>query len=170
MALPLVILAALSLVGGALNFPWHASWTPLKWLAPVFGSRLFDAHQSSGLQWTLGIVDAVVAVIGLAVAIPLWTKRPDRPELEPAVLQRSYYLDDIYDATISKPGQALARFNATVVETKVIDGAVNGVARLARGVGGGVRRVQTGFVRQYALGIVLGAVALLAYMAARAVS
>ena len=49
----------------------------------------------------------------------------------------------------------------------VIDGAVNGVARLARGAGSGLRRIQTGFVRQYALGIVLGAVALLAYMLTR---
>ncbi|HLX89408.1 MAG TPA: hypothetical protein VKR22_13255, partial [Acidimicrobiales bacterium] len=170
MALPLVILAALSLVGGALKLPGHLSWTPLTWLGPVFGARLYDAHQSGTTQWVLGGVDTVVAVIGLAVALPLWTTRPDRPELEPAVLQRSYYLDDIYDAVISRPGQAFARFCATVVDTRVIDGAVNGVARLARGAGGGLRRAQTGFVRQYALGIVIGAVALLAYMAFRAVS
>ena len=170
MALPLVVLAALSLVGGALKLPWHPSWTPLGWLGPVFGGRLFDAHQSGATQWVLGAVDTVVAVIGLAVALPLWTRQPDRPQLEPAVLQRAYYLDDIYDTLISKPGQAFASFCATVVETKVIDGAVTGVARLARGAGGGLRRAQTGFVRQYALGIVVGAVALLAYMAFRAVS
>jgi len=55
-----------------------------------------------------------------------------------------------------------------VVESKVIDGAVNGVGAALRSLGGGLRRVQTGFVRQYALFIVLGAVALLAWMASRA--
>ena len=170
MALPLVVLAVLSLVGGLLDLPWRPSWTPLGWLAPVFGTRLYDAHQSGATLWVLGAVDTVVAVIGLAVALPLWTARPSRPELEPTFLQRSYYLDDIYDAVLGRPSQAVARFCATVVDNRVIDGAVNGVARLARGAGGGLRRAQTGFVRQYALGIVIGAVALLAFMAARAVS
>ncbi|HUY63888.1 MAG TPA: NADH-quinone oxidoreductase subunit L [Acidimicrobiales bacterium] len=168
MALPLVVLAALALVGGLLNLPWHPTWAPLRWLGPVFGARLFDAHQSGATQWVLGVVDSAVALAGLAVAMPLWTRRPDHPALEPAVLQRSYYLDDIYDAVIGKPGQALARFSADVIERRVIDGAVNGVGRLARATGGGLRRAQTGFVRQYALGVVLGAVLLLAYMATRA--
>src|SRR5579884_2150130 len=161
MALPLVVLAILSFVGGLLNLPWHPSWAPLRWLGPVFGARLYDAHQSGATQWVLG-------VLGLAVAFPLWTRRPERPALEPAVLQRSWYLDDIYDALIGRPGQAMAAFTATVVENRVIDGAVNGVGRLARLAGTGLRRVQTGYVRQYALGIVVGAVVLLAFMASRA--
>ncbi|HUY21351.1 MAG TPA: NADH-quinone oxidoreductase subunit L [Acidimicrobiales bacterium] len=168
MALPLVVLAALALVGGLLHLPWHPSWDPLGWLRPVFGTALFDAHQSSGTRWALGIVDSVVAVTGLAVSFPLWSRRPDAPALEPAVLRRAYFLDDVYDALIGRPGQAFATFCATVVEARVIDGAVNGVGRLARATGGGLRRVQTGFVRQYALGIVFGLVVLLAWMASRA--
>ncbi|HML00629.1 MAG TPA: hypothetical protein VK428_10605, partial [Acidimicrobiales bacterium] len=87
---------------------------------------------------------------------------------EPAVLQRSYYLDDIYDAVIGRPGEALAAFSATVVDTEIIDGAVNSLGRLAAVCASLFRRVQTGFVRQYALGIVVGAVGLLAFMAFRA--
>ena len=71
---------------------------------------------------------------------------------------------------IGRPSERVARFSATVIDTKVIDGAVNGVAGLTRLVGRGLRRVQTGYVRQYALGVVLGLVALLAWMASRAVS
>jgi NADH-quinone oxidoreductase subunit L len=168
MALPLVVLAVLSFAGGVLLLPWHPSWTPLGWLGPVFGARLYDAHLSGTTEWVLSVVDAVVALIGLGLAFPLWSSRPERPELEPEVLQRSYFLDDVYDALIGRPGQALAAFSATVVDTQVIDGAVNGVGRLARQVGTGLRRVQTGFVRQYALGIVLGAVVLLVFMATRA--
>jgi len=114
------------------------------------------------------VVDSVVAVAGLAVAFPLWSRRPEAPRLEPAVLQRAYFLDDVYDAVIGRPGAAFATFCATVVDTKVIDGAVNGVGRAARAAGGGLRRIQTGYVRQYALGIVLGLVVLLAWMATRA--
>jgi len=170
MALPLVVLAVLAFAGGALHLPWHPSWNPLGWLGPVFGPALYQAHQAAGTQWTLGVVDAVVAVVGLSVAFPLWSRRAERPELEPAALQRAYYLDDVYDAVIARPGQAFARFCASVIEVRVIDGAVNGVGRLTRAAGGSLRRVQTGYVRQYALGIVFGAVLLLAWMISRAVS
>jgi NADH-quinone oxidoreductase subunit L len=170
MTLPLVILAALAIGGGALHLPWHPSWDPLAWLGPVFGTTLFAAHQSTATQWLLGVVDAVVALAGVAIALPLWSRRVVVPVLEPTTLRRAYFLDDIYDALIGRPGQAFARFCATVIDTQVIDGAVNGVGRLARAVGGGLRRVQTGFVRQYALGIVLGVVGLVAWMAVRALS
>jgi NADH-quinone oxidoreductase subunit L len=86
------------------------------------------------------------------------------------VLRRAYYLDAIYDAVIARPSLAFARFCATVVEARVIDGAVNGVGRLTRAAGGSLRKVQTGYVRQYALGIVFGTVVLLAWMLSRAVS
>jgi len=170
MAVPLVILAVLAVGGGALHLPWHPSWNPLAWLAPVFGTGLYEAHQSTAAQWLLGTVDAVVALAGVAVALPLWSRRVEVPALEPGVLRRAYFLDDIYDALIGRPGQAFARFCATVVDTEVIDGAVNGVGRLARASGTGLRRLQTGFVRQYALGIVVGVVGLLAWMAVRALS
>jgi NADH-quinone oxidoreductase subunit L len=168
MALPLAVLAVLAFAGGVLNLPWHTGWSPLGWLTPVFGGALYEAHQSVGTLWVLSVVDGVAAVVGLGVAFALWTRRAERPELEPAVLQRAYYLDDIYDAVIGRPGQAFARFCATVIEMKVIDGAVNGVGRLTRAAGGSLRKVQTGYVRQYALGIVLGGVALLAWMISRA--
>jgi NADH-quinone oxidoreductase subunit L len=166
MALPLVVLAALALVGGLLDLPGHLSFDPLGWLAPVFGGALYQAHQSPGTQWVLAVVDAVVAVGGLGASYVLWSRRVDIPALEPVVLQKSYFIDEIYDTAIGRPAEGFARL-AAVFDSQVIDGAVNGVARLARGAGGGLRRIQTGFVRQYALGIVIGAVALLAYMLTR---
>src|SRR5580704_16240213 len=164
MTLPLVVLAVLALVGGLLNLPGHLSFDPLGWLAPVFGSALYDAHQSGSAQWVLAVVDAVVALAGLGIGYRVWSQRTDDPALEPVVLQKSYFIDDIYDTAIGRPSEAFARFTATVIEAKVIDGAVNGVARLSRGAGDGLRKIQTGFVRQYALGIVIGAVALLAFV------
>ena len=168
MVLPLVVLAVLAFAGGILHLPWHPGFDPLGWLGSVFGAALYNPHQSAGTQWTLGVVDSVVALIGVGMGLRIWTHRADVPRLEPAPLQRAWYLDDIYDALIGRPAQAVAAFCAGVVDTKVIDGAVNGVARLSRATAGGLRRVQTGFVRQYALGIVLGLVVLLAWMATRA--
>jgi NADH-quinone oxidoreductase subunit L len=167
MALPLVVLSVLALVGGLLELPGHhPSFDPLGWLGPVFGSALYQSHQSTGTLWTLAIVDAAVALVGLGLSYSIWSRRSAHPALEPVVLQKSYYIDDVYDTVIGRPAEGLARFSA-VFDNKVIDGAVNGVARLARGAGGGLRKIQTGFVRQYALGIVIGAVALLAYMLTR---
>jgi NADH-quinone oxidoreductase subunit L len=170
MAVPLVVLSVLAFFGGALSLPWHPTWDPLRWLGPVFGSNLYSPVQSAGTKWVLAVVDAVVALVGLGVALPLWARRPQRPALEPPVLRRAFYLDDVYDATLGRPSEGFARFAAVVVDDRVIDGAVNGAGRLVRAAGGALRRVQTGFVRQYALGIVLGAVALLAWMASRALS
>ena len=163
MGAPLVVLALLSFLGGLLL----VGWAPLHWLAPVFAGRLYDDHLSLASQWILGVVDAAVALVGLAVALPLWSRSPVHDRLEPEALKRAWFLDDVYDAVIGRPSQAVARFTATVVDTEVIDGAVNGAGRLARGAGTGLRRVQTGFVRQYALGIAVGAVALLAFMVSR---
>jgi NADH-quinone oxidoreductase subunit L len=166
MALPLVVLGALALVGGILDLPGHLSFDPLGWLTPVFGTALYQSHQSPGTQWVLAVVDAVVAVGGLGVSYVVWSRTTDNRALEPMVLQKSYYIDEIYDTAIGRPAEGFARV-AAIFDNVVIDGAVNGVARLARGAGGGLRKIQTGFVRQYALGIVIGAVALLAYMLTR---
>jgi NADH-quinone oxidoreductase subunit L len=170
MVFPLVVLAVLAFFGGALSLPWHPGWDPLRWLGPVFGTNLYSPVQSAGTKWALAIADAAVALMGLSVALPLWTKRSERPALEPPALRRAFYFDDAYDAAVGRPSEALARLTAVVVDNRVIDGAVNGTGRLARGAGGVLRRLQTGFVRQYALGIVIGAVALLAWMMARALS
>jgi NADH-quinone oxidoreductase subunit L len=136
----------------------------------VFGSNLYSPVQSAGTKWALAIADALVALVGLGVALPLWIRRSERPALEPPALRQALYLDDVYDATLGRPSEAFAHFAAVVVDNRVIDGAVNGAGRLVRAAGGALRRVQTGFVRQYALGIMLGAVVLLAWMASRALS
>ena len=69
---------------------------------------------------------------------------------------------------MAKPGAWFARFLSDDVDDKGIDGAVNGIGRVTREGGGGLRRLQTGLVRNYALWIVVGTVALLAYTATRA--
>lgn len=50
----------------------------------------------------------------------------------------------------------------------IVDGAVNGAGRLVVAAGTVLRRMQSGYVRRYALTMVIGAIALLAFMVARA--
>ncbi len=78
-----------------------------------------------------------------------------------------WYWDDFYDAIIGRPSQYLARFSAVVVDGKIIDGAVNGVAHLVKSTGSGVRKLQTGYTRHYALGIIVGTVAIVVFLLTR---
>ena len=64
---------------------------------------------------------------------------------------------------ITGVARRIARSLADVVEVQIIDGAVNGVAALAGRTGGALRRLQTGYVRQYAVVILGGTVLLLGY-------
>ena len=54
-----------------------------------------------------------------------------------------------------------------MVDARIIDGAVNGAAALVKVTGSGVRRLQTGYVRNYALGIALGLAAIIVFMVSR---
>jgi NADH-quinone oxidoreductase subunit L len=167
MRLPLVVLAVLAFAGGILDLPWvhHAGFA--SWLGPVFAHSLYNDHESGALQTVLVVVDAVAGFVGLGLAFVAWRGKVNRPELEPAFLQRVWYWDDLYDTVIGRPGQLMARFAATVVEGRMIDGAVNGVATVVRRSATGVRRLQTGYVRNYALGIALGLAGVIAFLISR---
>ena len=74
------------------------------------------------------------------------------------------YVDDLYGAVVETPGRLLSAWSAYVFDLKIVDGAVNGVGNLVRGGGERLRPVQSGFVRNYALGVAAGAVAIFAFM------
>jgi len=166
MVLPLWILAFFAATAGVLALSNnHVSLA--HWIDPVFGSNLFDDHLSTGAVWTLAITDGVIAVIGVTVGLRLWMGVAERPLLEAPFLRHSWYINELYDAVFGRPAQRLAEFSATVIDPKVIDGGVNGVATLVRRSGALIRRTQTGYVRNYVLGIVLGTVLVLAFMLTR---
>ncbi|MHB1584613.1 MAG: NADH-quinone oxidoreductase subunit L [Acidimicrobiales bacterium] len=167
MTLPLVVLAVAAAAGFLIDLPWAHHDSLVGWLSPVFGRDLLNAHQTSPTQLALGFVDGAVAVLGVAVGWALWRNRTEHPLLENRFLRRVWFWDDVYDTLFGRPGQALARFAAVVVDGRLIDGAVNGAATLVRATGSGVRRLQTGYVRNYALGIAVGVVAVVAFMASR---
>ncbi len=167
MRIPLIVLAVGAAFWGFVDLPIKGIEWFNNWLDPVFAGSLYNDHERGATVAALSATDAVVALGGLTIAWVLWRARADRPELEPRFLQRVWYWDDVYDAVIGRPGQALARFSAGVVEGRIIDGAVNGVGTVVRRAGSGMRRLQTGYVRNYALGIALGLAAFIAFMVSR---
>jgi len=168
MRLPLVILAVAALFAGLLDLPWAHDYSLANWLAPVFKGSLFDDHLHSGGLWVLALTDIAAAVIGVVIAVTLWRgSKVDKPELEPQFLQQVWYWDDFYDTIIGRPSQKLAYFFAWVVDARIIDGAVNGTAKVVKSTGTVTRKLQTGYARNYALGIALGMAALVVFLLSR---
>ncbi|MGB7052031.1 MAG: NADH-quinone oxidoreductase subunit L [Acidimicrobiales bacterium] len=166
MTVPLWILAFFAAVAGSLAITdWPLSLA--RFVDPVFGANLFNDHLATSSIWILAIVDSLIALAGVGVGLRLWMTRSEHPALETAFLRFAWYINELYDAVFGRPSERLASFCADVVEPKVIDGAVNGTADLVRGAGATLRRTQTGYVRNYVLGIALGTVLVLAFMLTR---
>jgi NADH-quinone oxidoreductase subunit L len=169
MALPLIILAVLSVVGWLLDAPFGGLDFIDKWLAPVFPTTIAaSVHVATGTKWVIGLVATVVAVVGLLSGLGLWSRAVDRPALEPAFLGRAWYIDDGVSAVVAGPLTRMARAFSFVIDYGWVDGAVRGLSRGVASSGRQLRRVQTGYVRNYALGIGLGAAAILFYVSLRA--
>jgi NADH-quinone oxidoreductase subunit L len=132
-----------------------------------------DAHHDDhvALERTLMLVSTVVAFLGIGLAYFFFIRRPDAADSVAAraapvhrTLLNKYYVDELYDATIVQPvKRASERVLWKVVDVGIIDGAVNGTAALVGGGSGLLRRLQTGSVRAYAVGVVLGVVLVLGY-------
>jgi NADH-quinone oxidoreductase subunit L len=169
MTTPLVVLGFLSVVGGVLNLPFGKFDLLARWLEPVFPTAIApDPHVDTGVKVVLGAAVTALCVLGVVAGFIPWRRRAERPQLEPAVLSHGWYYDDGVAAFVRGPGTELADFAAYRVDQGTIDGGVNGVAWLVRHGGGRLRRLQTGYVRNYALGGAGGAAALLLYIAVRA--
>ncbi len=175
MLLPLAALAGLSIVGGLINVPFLGKSVAFKlehWLEETLipGTEthaFYTPHHaaSSNLKLTLALIATAAGLVGIAIGLALWRKGDvnEKQSLEKPLLKRAYGIDGLYSALIEKPGHAIANALAFVVDRKGIDGIVNGVGLGVRSLGGQLRRLQTGYVRNYALGLVGGLVALLAW-------
>jgi len=167
MTVPLVVLAGLALVGGGLNLPFTGDVHFLEhWLEPVLegNERVIDV--ATGTKVGLAVIAALAGLGGIILAARVYLQKRLQP-VEPAILAEGWRYDSTISAFMGGPGQqgfdAVATFDRTA-----IDGAVNGVAGAVRGGGKGLRLLQTGFVRSYALGVAVGVVGLLAYFLTRA--
>jgi NADH-quinone oxidoreductase subunit L len=179
MTAPLVALAALSVLGGLISLPFtkpHLEFLT-SWLEPVLAPAHPPEISSFGGAFALSTLALAVAVVGIIVGRALYLHGLNADGTDPAaerlggfanVLENAYYLDVGLARFVSGPVTAFARLLSEGLDHSVIDGAVNGVGRLARESGLGLRRVQTGLVRNYALAIVFGTAALLVYVTTQA--
>ena len=164
MLAPLVVLAGLSIVGGALQLPFSKDLHFLeKWLEPVieFGEADIKGTWAYDNKYILLGVAIVVALAGIAISVAVYSKKK-LPVVEPALLADGWRYDRTITDFMGGPGRR-AFDGVAWADRTIVDGAVNGVGTVVRRTGGTVRRLQTGAVRNYAAGITIGVLALLVW-------
>ncbi len=173
MTVPLILLAILSVIAGAvLGLPFGDS-TITRWLEPVFHPALETAgvHESAytifGIDGILILISVAIATIGMVVGWRLFGFFRARAHLDTvreltARMPRLYlgsfrkwYFDELNDLLFVRVGGVVAN-GIWWFDVHVIDGAVNGIANATQKAGDEIRQVQTGRVQNYALGIAIG--------------
>jgi NADH-quinone oxidoreductase subunit L len=159
MTVPMIVLAVGSVLAGFLlvqAFPLS------DWLEPVFGTRReTGAHVVAPLA--LGLLLFGAMVVGVAAAY-LFVGRREVPVVRPVrvspvtrAARNALYADQINESLFMRPGQWLTRA-LVFFDNRGVDGVVNGMAATFGGSSARLGRLQTGFVRSYALGMLGGAV------------
>jgi NADH-quinone oxidoreductase subunit L len=167
MALPLVVLAGLSIGGGALNLPFsHDTKFLEQWLAPVVEASETTFSIAGTTQTGLAIGTAVLCALAIVGAAQIYLRHKRAP-IEPEILAHAWYYDEAVSAFVAGPGEAAFEGTAEF-DRGVVDGAVDGVAALVRFGASKLRLAQTGYVRNYALGIAVGAFVLVGLFLTRA--
>jgi NADH-quinone oxidoreductase subunit L len=165
--LPIIILAVGAVLGGYLPVA--------NFLSPVFGHA---ADIGTLAFWGLAMLTVAAAAVGFVLAYLLYARRPElavawRTRLRPihTLVERKYYVDEIYDRVFVRPALGLGRLLRDLVEPRVIDGAVNGLADFVLLEAREFRLIETGRVRSYAmwtlggaLGVVLIVASFLGYL------
>jgi NADH-quinone oxidoreductase subunit L len=166
MSLPLVLLAIASVLGGGINFTAFGHFDFLnRFLSPIFPYAT-PITLSTATKWTLSLVVLAFCLLGLGFGLRTW-RTAEHPALEPVFLRRAWYWDATVAATVSGPLRVGADALAFVMDRRLVDGFVNGVGTVLGLSGRVVRRVQTGYLRTYAIGIGAGLIAFLAYVTFR---
>ena len=156
MTVPMIVLAVGSALLGAALGPTGLIET---WLKPVTGEA--GAGEPVLPVAAITVITLVLVVIGAVWAWRSYAIQPV-PATVPAAgpltvaARADLYQDTVNQAAFMRPGQYLMR-SLVFVDNRGVDGAVNGTAALIGGTSGRVRRVQTGFVRSYALSMLSGA-------------
>ena len=170
MTIPLIVLAVLSAIGGIIGIPeslgghhWLSAW-----LSPVILHHPDAADHNT--EYMLMGITIVGVLVSIFFAYSKYVSKshvpvPDQAQ-RPALSNLSYnkfYIDELYDAVIRKPLDAFSTFFYKVLDTKVIDGIVNGLGWTTNEASKGLRLVQSGNVGFYILMMVVGIISMLLY-------
>ncbi len=165
MTTPLCVLAVAAAAGGAINLPLVKDWLVLEhFLEPIFHH---PHHFSSGTatKIALAVISVAAGLIGISIAVLSWMKRripTDR--LEPEFLENAMYVDSSYARVVGGPGTTGFQKTADF-DRRIVDGGVNGLARAVMKLGQLIQPTQSGYMRNYAVGVALGALAILVVLA-----
>jgi NADH-quinone oxidoreductase subunit L len=167
MTVPMIILGALSLVGGYLLIFGGGLQ---HWLTPSVGTSVEEgAHTVSPVVLT--VLTLLVVALGVGGAWVAFGMRPV-PATQPVgvspittAARKNIYADATNEVVLERPGLWLTRA-LVYLDNKGVDGVVNGLAAAFGGGSSRLRRLQTGFVRSYALSMMAGAVAVVAVLLA----
>ncbi len=174
---PLYVLALLSIIGGYIGLP-HAlgggAWFE-RFLEPAIARLEHEGHSAVAHQlsteYLLMLSSIVAALIGIFFAYGCYIKNPAKPAAIAArfsgaykLLLNKYYVDEIYDYLVVKPLYVLSLIFWKIFDVRVIDGAVNGIARLFGNLSYKLRLAQSGVIRNYALYFTIGVAAILGYL------
>ena len=172
MTVPLVILAVFAVIVGFVGVPpEHGAYH--RFVEPVFAAAKEAApHAAPVGEVPMAALSLAIALAGVWVATRFYVRRPEIParmvERHPEIhriLLNKYYVDELYDALIVEPIHQGSLWLWQKFDTRFIDGSVNGVGALVRVGSTVLRRVQTGYVMNYVLTFIVGAVAILGYLA-----
>jgi NADH-quinone oxidoreductase subunit L len=164
MTLPMMVLAIGSAFLGLALGPTGAIQS---WLTPVVGEHPEVEPVLPAVAIT--VLTLVLVALGVGLAYVRYV-RESVPVLAPAgalvtrAARRDLFQDDVNEALLMRPGQHLTR-SLVYVDNEGVDGGVRGLAALIGGTSGRVRRLQTGFVRSYALTMLGGVVVAIAALA-----
>ena len=183
MTIPLYVLAGLSAIGGFLGVPAVVTqFTGVSsWIHHYLGAGHGPVAEASVAPHAEGffLIEILLLVLGAAIAVGgvlfAWNRYVRHGLAYDERLrarfggiyrwwQRKYYVDELYDQTVVQPVVQGSRRGLLPFDVHFVDGAVNGVASLARAFAGGLRYVQSGVVQNYALAIAFGVVLVVSLM------
>jgi len=176
MTVPLMILAVLSTVGGFVGIPLIQGWNVFHdFLNPVIAHVAKpEVHYAMSFEITMMVVSMAVGLLGILLAYKMYVKQPELPGVVTAkipalydLVYNKYYVDEVYDATVVEPIKNGSVFLWQEVDAKVVDGAVNGSASLVTWISSVVRKVETGYVQNYALAVLVGVAIITGYYLGR---
>ncbi len=163
MTLPLIVLAILSALGGAIGIPHIMGGN--HWLTGQLSTIVStpqEAHLAVSTEWILMGISVAIAATALLLALSRYSKQTDE-EPSSAIgkfFYHKWYIDELYQKAIIEPLNKFALFLKEFIEKKVIDGAVNGTGKLVQFSARKVRLIQNGQAGYYILFMVLGIITL----------
>uniref|UniRef100_A0A7C3Z068 NADH-quinone oxidoreductase subunit L n=1 Tax=Desulfobacca acetoxidans TaxID=60893 RepID=A0A7C3Z068_9BACT len=174
MTIPLMLLAVGSAFAGLVGIPIIQGGHKFKeFLAPsiIYSAGHHEAHYPISFEVGLMLFSMLVAFAGIYTAYRMYLRRPELPEiiaqkyrLAYDLIYHKYYVDEIYDMAVVEPIKDTSTFLWTGVDNRVVDGAVNGTAGLVAWLSAHFRKLETGFLQNYALAVVLGVALIVGYL------